>query len=254
MRLTFIKLFSLTIMLTGLVACNTGDYVMDDRQRNNNNDNISSMNTNMSSEDYPHTRAKVIQEAKYEFYTSEDHGNSNQHGQQSGDQQIQQRQNQQNGNIQQQGNNQSQQPQQQQQTNEQQSQGGQDAEGLSEFERRVVELTNEERRNNGLSELKIDTQLSGIARTKSEDMQANNYFSHTSPTYGSPFDMIRDNGVDYQSAAENIAQGQQSPEEVVQSWMNSEGHRKNILTEEFTHIGVGHETEGNHWTQMFIQK
>ncbi len=128
------------------------------------------------------------------------------------------------------------------------------AEGVSEYEARVVELTNVERRNNGLSELQAHDDLSNVARTKSNDMQENNYFSHTSPTYGSPFDMIRDFGVSYNAAAENIAQGQQTPEQVVQSWMNSEGHRQNILNGDFTHIGVGYNENGHHWTQMFISQ
>lgn len=85
-------------------------------------------------------------------------------------------------------------------------------------------------------------------------MQQNHYFSHTSPTYGSPFDMMRDFGVNYKSAGENIAQGQQDPQEVVKAWMNSEGHRKNILNKNFTHIGVGFEQTENHWSQMFIGK
>ncbi|WP_373558558.1 CAP domain-containing protein [Bacillus sp. FJAT-45350] len=128
------------------------------------------------------------------------------------------------------------------------------AEGLSDFEAQVVELTNAERRKNGLSDLQADTQLSSVARKKSTDMQQNNYFSHTSPTYGSPFDMMRDQGVSYTAAAENIAQGQRTPQEVVQAWMNSEGHRKNIMNGNFTHIGVGYEQNGHHWTQMFITK
>ncbi|RSK29468.1 sporulation protein [Bacillus sp. HMF5848] len=130
----------------------------------------------------------------------------------------------------------------------------QNAEGLSEFEREVVRLSNVQRKNNGLPELQADTALSKVAREKSNDMQKNGYFSHTSPTYGSPFDMMRDFGITYKSAGENIAQGQRTPEEVVNAWMNSEGHRKNILSADFTHIGVGHETGGNHWTQMFIKK
>lgn len=126
--------------------------------------------------------------------------------------------------------------------------------GISATEQKVIELTNAERRKAGLKDLVGDTKLSSVARTKSNDMQKNGYFSHTSPTYGSPFDMMRDFGVTYSTAGENIAQGQRSPEEVVQAWMNSEGHRKNILNGAFTHIGVGHDTTGNHWTQMFIGK
>ena len=85
-------------------------------------------------------------------------------------------------------------------------------------------------------------------------MQTKGYFSHTSPTYGSPFDMMKKFGITYRSAGENIAMGQRTPEEVVKAWMNSEGHRKNILNSSFTHIGVGHVASGNYWTQMFIGK
>lgn len=125
---------------------------------------------------------------------------------------------------------------------------------ISTIESRVIELTNAERRKAGLPALQADTQLSNVAREKSRDMQTKGYFSHTSPTYGSPFDMMRDFGITYQSAGENIAKGQRTPEEVVQAWMNSEGHRKNILSGNYSHIGVGYVESGNHWTQMFIKK
>lgn len=125
---------------------------------------------------------------------------------------------------------------------------------VSAYVQQVIDLTNAQRTKNGLPALKHDTQLSGVAQKKSADMAQNNYFSHTSPTYGSPFDMMRDFGVTYKSAGENIAQGQRTPQEVVNAWMNSEGHRKNILSANFTHIGVGYEKSGNHWTQMFIGK
>ncbi|MEC3470737.1 CAP domain-containing protein [Bacillus tropicus] len=129
-----------------------------------------------------------------------------------------------------------------------------EAKSLSEFEQRVVELTNAERAKQGLPALKIDTELSKVARIKSEDMQKNNYFDHNSPTYGSPFDMMKKFGISYTSAGENIAQGQRTPEEVVQAWMNSAGHRANILNNGFTHIGVGYIESGNYWTQQFITK
>ncbi|ESU32699.1 hypothetical protein G3A_10170 [Bacillus sp. 17376] len=125
---------------------------------------------------------------------------------------------------------------------------------ISAFESKVIDLTNEHRKKNGLPNLQPDTALSNVAQEKSNDMQAKNYFSHTSPTYGSPFDMMRDFGVSYNTAGENIAMGQRSAEEVVNAWMNSEGHRKNILSPNYTHIGVGHTTQGNYWTQMFIGK
>ncbi|SDJ64935.1 SafA/ExsA family spore coat assembly protein [Sediminibacillus albus] len=121
-------------------------------------------------------------------------------------------------------------------------------------EHKVIQLTNQERAQNGLPALKPDWELSRVARYKSRDMLNNQYFSHTSPTYGSPFDMMSDFGINYSSAAENIARGQRTPRSVVQAWMNSSGHRKNILNGNYTHIGVGYVSNGNYWTQMFISK
>jgi len=126
--------------------------------------------------------------------------------------------------------------------------------GISQMASQVIDLTNAERKKNGLPALKADTSLSKVAQTKSNDMETKHYFSHTSPTYGSPFDMMRDFGVTYKSAGENIAMGQKSAQEVVTSWMNSEGHRKNILSPNYTNIGVGFTQNGNYWSQMFIGK
>ncbi|PLS02442.1 CAP domain-containing protein [Neobacillus cucumis] len=125
---------------------------------------------------------------------------------------------------------------------------------LSAFEQKVVDLTNQERAKNGLPALKADTTLSKMAHEKARDMSANNYFSHTSPTYGSPFDMMKKFGITYSYAGENIAMGQQTPQEVVNAWMNSEGHRKNILSPNFNYIGVGYVAQGNYWVQDFIGK
>lgn len=122
----------------------------------------------------------------------------------------------------------------------------------SSFESEVVRLVNIERKREGLGELKHNWQLSRVARYKSEDMRDRGYFSHTSPTYGSPFQMIKNFGISYRTAGENIAKGQQTPEAVVKAWMNSPGHRKNILNPSFTEIGVGYTEQGNYWTQMFI--
>ena len=80
------------------------------------------------------------------------------------------------------------------------------------------------------------------------------YFSHTSPTYGSPFDMMKNYGILYKAAGENIAQGQTSAQQVMNAWMNSSGHRANILNSTYTHIGVGYVSDGHYWTQMFIKK
>ena len=125
---------------------------------------------------------------------------------------------------------------------------------VSAFEQKVLELTNAERAKQGLSPLTIDLELSKVARIKSQDMKNQNYFSHNSPTYGSPFDMMSQFGIAYSAAAENIAQGQTTPEEVVQAWMNSQGHRENIMNANYTHIGIGYVAEGHYWTQMFIRK
>jgi uncharacterized YkwD family protein len=123
---------------------------------------------------------------------------------------------------------------------------------VSVEEREVVRLVNEIRRSNGLSELALNEELSRVARIKSEDMAENNYFSHNSPTYGSPFDMMKKFGISYRTAGENIAKGQRSAQAVVDAWMNSEGHRANILNPSFTQIGVGFTSNGYIWTQMFI--
>lgn len=120
------------------------------------------------------------------------------------------------------------------------------------YENEVIRLVNEIRTENGLKPLKTNWELSRIARYKSEDMSSNQYFSHTSPTYGTPFQMIRAFGLSYRSAGENIAYGQRTPAAVVNAWMNSSGHRANILNASYTQIGVGYCASGHYWTQMFI--
>ena len=122
------------------------------------------------------------------------------------------------------------------------------------YEREVVRLVNEARAKNGLKELTYNWELSRVARYKSQDMKDLGYFSHTSPTYGSPFQMMKSFGISYRTAGENIAKGYASPEAVVNAWMNSPGHRANILNSTYTHIGVGFVSSGNYWTQMFISK
>lgn len=120
------------------------------------------------------------------------------------------------------------------------------------YENEVIRLVNEIRVQNGLSRLTADWELSRVARYKSQDMKDNNYFSHTSPIYGSPFTMMKNFGISYRSAAENIAKGQKTPQAVVNAWMNSSGHRANILNATYKKIGVGYVPSGNYWTQMFI--
>ena len=125
---------------------------------------------------------------------------------------------------------------------------------ITSYEQEVIRLVNEIRKQNGLNALTYDWELARVARYKSQDMKDNNYFSHTSPVYGSPFQMIKNFGISYHSAGENIAKGYATPQAVVNGWMNSSGHRANILNASYTHIGVGYVAGGNYWTQMFIAK
>lgn len=120
------------------------------------------------------------------------------------------------------------------------------------FENEVISLVNQIRRDNGLKPLTADWELSRVARFKSQDMHDKGYFSHNSPTYGTPFKMIRDFGLNFKTAGENIAKGQRTPKAVVDAWMNSSGHRANILKSTYTKIGVGYISNGHYWTQMFI--
>ncbi|MCL2256360.1 MAG: SafA/ExsA family spore coat assembly protein [Firmicutes bacterium] len=124
------------------------------------------------------------------------------------------------------------------------------------FENEVVRLVNAERTRAGLRPLSENWQVSRVARIKSQDFIDNNYFAHNSPIYGTPFQMLRSFGIPFSTAAENIAHGQRTPADVMNSWMNPPGHRANILNPNFNQIGVGiaRDNRGNlFWTQMFIR-
>lgn len=126
------------------------------------------------------------------------------------------------------------------------------ADTMHPYERTVAALVNRERAQAGLPALSLDATLCRYARVKSQDLHDSRYFSHQSPVYGSPFDMMRSFGVRYSYAGENIAMGYASPEAVVDAWMHSEGHRANILSARFSSIGVGYVADGGYWTQWFI--
>lgn len=126
------------------------------------------------------------------------------------------------------------------------------ASASSEYVKEVISLVNQERAKAGLAAVSGLDSLHKVAAAKAQDMRVNQYFSHTSPTYGSPFDMMKAFGITYKAAGENIAMGQKTPQEVVTAWMNSEGHRANILNANFNYIGVGY--DNNYWVQMFIGK
>lgn len=125
-----------------------------------------------------------------------------------------------------------------------------DGYAISALERRACELVNEQRAANGLKPLTISAELCVKARVKSQDMRDNGYFDHNSPTYGSPFQLMQQLGISYRTAGENIAMGYKTAEAVVNAWMNSEGHRANILSGNFTSMGIG--LVDGYWTQWFI--
>ena len=135
------------------------------------------------------------------------------------------------------------------------SNNGQTSSAPSGYASEVFDLVNQQRSANSQSALTYSTEASRAAQAKAEDMAANNYFSHTSPTYGSAFDMLKANGVSYSSAGENIAKGQTSPSSVMKAWMNSSGHRANILSSSYRSVGIGCAADSSgtlYWVQIFI--
>ena len=124
------------------------------------------------------------------------------------------------------------------------------------LENEVIRLVNQERAKRGLGTLTQNWELCRVARYKSQDMIDKRYFAHNSPTYGTPFDMMEAFGIRFSAAGENIAQGQRTPAEVFNGWMNSPGHRANILSAVYNQIGVGAAKAANGtitWTQMFVK-
>jgi len=127
---------------------------------------------------------------------------------------------------------------------------------LSADEKEVFDLINKQRTNNGLSALKVDSEVQRVARIKAQDMVDNNYFAHESPTYGTPFQMLNSFKVSYKTAGENIA-GNSSNSAAVTAWMNSSGHKANILNGKYNYTGIGvvnSSKYGKVYVQMFIGK
>lgn len=127
---------------------------------------------------------------------------------------------------------------------------------MNSDEKEVFDLINKQRTNNGLAALKNDSEVQRVARIKAQDMVDNNYFSHTSPTYGSPFDMLKSFKISYKTAGENIA-GNSSNSSAVTAWMNSSGHKANILNSNFNYTGIGVVSSpkyGKMYVQLFIGK
>lgn len=123
-------------------------------------------------------------------------------------------------------------------------------------EKEVFDLINKQRANNGLQALKVDNEVQRVARIKAQDMVDNNYFAHDSPIYGSPFNMLKSFKISYKTAGENIA-ANSSNSGAVTSWMNSSGHKANILNSNFNYTGIGVVSSsryGKIFVQMFIGK
>ncbi|WP_077799311.1 CAP domain-containing protein [Streptomyces sp. JHA26] len=115
----------------------------------------------------------------------------------------------------------------------------------------VVELVNAERGKAGCSPVKVNATLTEAAQKHSEDMAASGTMSHTGSDGSSPADRITGAGYSWSSYGENVAYGYSTPEQVMQGWMNSPGHRENILNCSFQEIGVGLAQPGSYWTQDF---
>lgn len=130
--------------------------------------------------------------------------------------------------------------------------GSEASEYENEKAREILNLVNTYRAQNGLGALTLDPSASAAAQAKADDMAAKGYFSHTSPTYGTPAQMLASFGVRYSYMGENIAKGYTDPQTVMNGWMNSAGHRANILNPAFTKLGVGYNASANTWTQIFL--
>ena len=136
------------------------------------------------------------------------------------------------------------------------SNSGTQTSNMNSDEKEIFDLINKQRTNNGLTALKHDNGVQRVARIKAQDMVDNNYFSHTSPTYGSPFDMLKNFKISYKTAGENIA-GNFSNSSAVTAWMNSSGHKANILNSSFNYTGIGVVSSpkyGKMYVQLFIGK
>lgn len=120
------------------------------------------------------------------------------------------------------------------------------------YARKVAGLVNEERTKRGLNGLKFDESIAAVADVRGSEIQRS--FSHTRPDGSSFYTALLQGNVSYRHCGENIAWGQRTPEEVVNAWMNSEGHRANILSANYTRIGVSYTKNGNgtpYWVQLF---
>ena len=126
----------------------------------------------------------------------------------------------------------------------------------SQFDAELLRLTNIERQNAGLSALTLSSQLGQAAQNHAEDMANNNYFSHTGLNSSRPSERAEAAGYNYSYVGENISAGRTTPSETINGWMNSTGHRENILNSNYTEIGFGyaysdHSDYNRYWVQVF---
>lgn len=128
-----------------------------------------------------------------------------------------------------------------------------DSVSQSEYVNQVLSLVNEERAKSGLSPLTLDTAACSAAQTRAREIVSN--FSHTRPGGKSFSTALTESGVTFRSAGENIASGQTTPAQVMNGWMNSSGHRANIMNKNYTKIGIGHYEDAagtDYWVQIFF--
>lgn len=125
-----------------------------------------------------------------------------------------------------------------------------------EYQAIILKLVNEARIESGLTPLRINEELNNIAIMKAKDMAEEEILSHISKKYGMTFNLIKANGIKFSAAGENIARWHDTPEFVVERWLNSKGHRENILNSNYdeTGIGMAKDKEGkNYWVEIFIK-
>ena len=122
-------------------------------------------------------------------------------------------------------------------------------------EKEIIALCNKLRQDHGLQPITYNWEAARVARHKTEDMKAHNYLGNDSPVYGSLFDMLKNFHIQYYSANENIAVGLTTPQAVVDAWMASPDHRRNLLNNSFTQGGVGYTTDGyvHYWVLILLE-
>lgn len=129
---------------------------------------------------------------------------------------------------------------------------GLEDEGIHFYAKQILNLVNEERAKEGLSELKLDARATAAANVRAKEIKQQ--FSHTRPNGESFSSALIEQGVTFRRSGENIAWGQKTPKQVMNAWMNSEGHRANIMNKNFKNIGIGYyqdENGRNYWVQLF---